>query len=74
MPANYRAKAYTSVNTNVSIVLFVIAVGIQILVTGGFMEGELVSRNIAEGDMNSLISGVVLFFTPIIVRLIHGGD
>ncbi|MFD1646674.1 hypothetical protein [Haloarchaeobius litoreus] len=74
MPADYRAKAYTSVNTNVSIVLFVFAVGIQILVTGGFVEGELITRNIAEGDVPSIGTAIVLLFLPVIWRRIRRDD
>ena len=66
MPADYRAKAFSSVNTNVTLVLFVIAVGIQLIMTGGLVEGEVISRNIAQETLNPLISGLILIILPVI--------
>lgn len=74
MPANYRAKALSSVNTNVTLVLFVIAVGIQLLVTGDYVQGEIVARNVADGRVTPVISAIVLFAIPLVYNRIRGED
>ncbi|WP_439028090.1 hypothetical protein [Haloarchaeobius sp. DT45] len=74
MPADYRAKALSSVNTNVTLVLFVIAVGIQLLVTSGYAQGEVVAQNLAEGMVSPYISAVVLFSIPLVSNRVRGGD
>ena len=68
MPADYRAKALSSVNTNITLVLFLIAVSIQLLITSSAIEGELVARNIADGAVNPFITTGVLLFTPILYK------
>lgn len=72
MPANYRATALSSVNTNVTLVLFVVAVGIQLLVTGDFIRGEVIARNIAEGVVSPAISALVLFVIPWVYSRVRG--
>ncbi|MFB1064164.1 hypothetical protein [Natrinema sp. H-ect4] len=74
MPANYRAKALSSVNTNVTLVLFVIAVGIQLLVTGDYVQGEIVARNVADGRVSPVISAIVLIALPMVYNRIRGED
>lgn len=74
MPANYRAKALSSVNTNVTLVLFVIAVGIQLLVTGDYVQGEIVARNVADGRVSPVISAIVLIAIPLVYNRIRGED
>lgn len=74
MPANYRAKALSSVNTNVTLVLFVIAVGIQLLVTGDFVQGELVARNVADGRVSPTVSAIALIAIPLVYNRIRGED
>lgn len=74
MPANYRAKALSSVNTNVTLVLFVIAVGIQLLITGEFVQGELVARNIADGRVSPAVSAILLIAIPLVYIWVRGKD
>jgi hypothetical protein len=74
MPANYRAKALSSANTNVTLVLFVIAVGIQLLVTGDFVQGEIAARNVADGRVSPVISAIVLVAIPLVYNRIRGED
>lgn len=74
MPADYRAKAQSSVNTNVTLVLFVIAVGIQLLVTGEFVQGELVARNVADGIVSPAVSAFVLTAIPLVYNRVRGED
>ena len=57
MPANYRAKALSSVNTNITIVLFAIALGIQLLTTTMIVEGEVITQNLADGMVSPWITG-----------------
>ncbi|WP_256544826.1 hypothetical protein [Halobellus inordinatus] len=64
MPANYRAKAFSSVNTNITLVLFLIAVSIQILISGGFVRGEVLANNIADGAVNPIVTAGILVFAP----------
>lgn len=67
MPADYRSKALSSVNTNVTLVLFVIAVGVQMLVTSSIVKGEVVSQNVANGVVNSAITAFMLLLTPFLL-------
>ncbi|MCD2204511.1 hypothetical protein [Halobacterium sp. KA-6] len=71
MPADYRARALTSVNTNITLVLFAIGVVFQVLVSGGHVQGEIVTRNVAGGRVNPIISGIVLLSLPIIYNRIR---
>jgi len=57
MPAKYKAKALSSVNTNITIVLFVIALGIQLLTTTTIVEGEVITQNLADGMVSPWITG-----------------
>ena len=66
MPADYRSTALSSVNTNVTLVLFVIAVSVQLLLASTVIEGELVGRNIVEGIVHPVVSGIVLVVLPVI--------
>ena len=72
MPADYRAKALSSVNTNITLVLFVIAVGVQLFVTSGYAQQEIISRNLATGVLNPAISMAVLLAIPLLVSRITG--
>lgn len=74
MPANYRATALSSVNTNITLVLFVIAVGIQLLVTGDYVQGEVVARNVADGNVSPAVSAIVLIAIPLVCNWVRGGD
>ncbi|MFC7230545.1 hypothetical protein ACFQMM_02595 [Saliphagus sp. GCM10025308] len=74
MPANYRTKALSSVNTNVTLVLFVIAIGIQLLMTGEFIQGEVVARNVADGRVSPAVSAIVLIAIPLVYNRIRGED
>jgi hypothetical protein len=74
MPADYRSKARSSANTNVSLVLFVIAVGIQLLVTTGYVQGEVIGWNVGEGVVSATVSAVALFITPVIYDRIRNRD
>lgn len=71
MPADYRAKAISSVNTNVTLVLFVIAVGIQILVNGGFVQGEVLAKNVADSMVNPFVSAGLLILLPVVYNWIR---
>lgn len=68
MPADYRTTALSSANTNVTLVLFVIAVGVQLLLASTIVEGELVARNIAAGVVDPVVSGVLLLLLPVAWR------
>jgi uncharacterized membrane protein len=61
MPANYRAKAIESVNTNITMVLFGIAFSIQFLVTSSLVTGDLITRNLADGLVNPYYTAVAFF-------------
>lgn len=74
MPADYRAKALSSVNTNVTLVLFVIAVVVQLLLTTEFVKGELIARNVADGVVNPIISAVGLIMLPLVYNWVRGED
>lgn len=52
MPADYRAKALSSVDANITLVLFMIAVFIQFLVTSSLVNGEVITRNLLDGVVN----------------------
>lgn len=73
MPANYRAKALSSVNTNVTLVLFVLAVGIQLIVTSEFVQGEIFVRNIADGRVSAQVSALLLIALPVIYNRVRKG-
>lgn len=67
MPADYRAKALSSVNTNVTVVLFAIAVGVQLLVTSSIIQAELVTQNVATSLVSPGVSALVLLTIPVIL-------
>jgi hypothetical protein len=73
MPANYRAKSLSSVNTNVTLVLFLIAVSIQLLVSGGVVQGEVLAKNIADGVVSPIVSVGLLILAPVIYNWIREG-
>lgn len=66
MPGDYRSTAYSSVNTNVTVVLFVIAVGVQVVLTSSLAPNELLVQNIADGSWHPVLSAGVLFLLPLI--------
>lgn len=66
MPANYRAKALESVNTNITMVLFAIAFIIQFLVTSSLVTGDLITRNLADGLVNPYYTAVAFLVLPLI--------
>lgn len=72
MPADYRAKAFSSVNTNITLVLFVIGAGVQLLVTGGIVQGEIVARNVADGRVTPVVSGIVLLSLSVVYDRVRG--
>jgi len=72
MPANYRAKALSSVNTNVTLVLFVIAVGVQLLITSSIIGDEVVFQNVADGVVHPAVSAIVLAAVPALYHRIRG--
>ena len=72
MPAHYRAKALSSVNTNITLVLFVLAVGVQLVVTSSLVEGELLTANVADGILDPWVSAFVLAVLPIVLAFIRG--
>lgn len=74
MPADYRAKAFSSVNTNVTLILFLIAVSIQVLVSGGFVQGEVLARNVADGVVNPIVSAGFLIFAPVIYNRVRQSE
>jgi hypothetical protein len=74
MPADYRAQAFRSVNTNVTLALFVIAVGVQLLVTSSIVQGELIARNVADGMWHPAISVLVLTPIPVVLNRIRGSN
>jgi len=65
MPANYRAKALSSVNTNITLVLFVIAVAVQLFITSSIIVGEVISQNVADGVVPPVASAIVLLLIPV---------
>lgn len=72
MPADYRAKALSSVNTNITLVLFLIAVGVQLLISSGFVQGEVLMTNVADGVVNPTVSVGFLLLIPIVYDKIRG--
>jgi hypothetical protein len=72
MPADYRARALSSVNTNITLVLFLIAVSIQLLVSSGFVQGEVLMTNVADGVVNPTVSVSFLLLIPIVYNKIRG--
>jgi len=75
MPANYRAKALSSVNTNITILLFVIALGIQLVTTTTIIEGELITQNLADGMVSPWATGgAVAVLSAMYVKFRHGDD
>lgn len=65
MPAHYRAKALSTVNTNVTLVLFVIIVGVQVLVTSSLVQGELLTENVAVGRLHPSVPAFLLVAMPL---------
>ena len=75
MPANYRAKAFSSVNTNITILLFVIALGIQLLTTTTVVEGEVITQNLADGMVSPWVTGsAVAVLFALYVNFEHGDN
>lgn len=72
MPGDYRATAHSSVNTNVTLVLFVIAVGVQLVLTSSLGPDEVLARNIADGLWHPALSAGALFLMPLILSRIWG--
>lgn len=72
MPADYRAKAHSSVNTNVTLVLFVIAVGIQLLVTSSVIQGEIITQNVAVELLPPAVSALGLSSVPFLLYRLRG--
>lgn len=70
MPADYRATAHSSANTNVTLVLFVFAVGIQLLVTSSIVQGEILTHNVADGTFPFAASALLLLHVPVVVNQI----
>jgi len=62
MPADYRAKALSSVNANITLALFIIAVSIQFLVTSSLVDGEVITRNLLDGVVNPYFTAGGLVF------------
>ncbi|OAQ54844.1 hypothetical protein HTG_04555 [Natrinema mahii] len=71
MPADYKTKALSSVTTNASLLRFSIVLGIQLLVVGSFIQGELLTANVADGMVYPGISAFILFITPIALLLLR---
>lgn len=72
VPADYRAKASSSVNTNVTLVLFLMAVSVQILVTSSIVQGELIAQNVAGGMWHPAISATGLVLSRVLYYRIRG--
>jgi len=66
IPADYRAKALSSVNANITLALFIIAVSIQFLVTSSLVEGEVITRNLLDGVVNPYFTAGGLVFLLLI--------
>lgn len=71
MPANYRAKALESANTNITMVLFAIAFIIQFLATSSLVTGDLITRNPADDLVKPYYTAVAFFVLPVIYYKIH---
>jgi len=74
MPADYRATAHSSANTNVTLVLFVLALGVQLLITSSIVQGEIIARNIAEGTLPVAVSVLVLVSIPLVKDRLRRND
>jgi hypothetical protein len=74
MPANYRAKALESVNTNIAMVLFGIAFSIQIMVTSSLVTSELIAQNLADGIVNPYYTAVAFMMFPVLYYKARGGE
>lgn len=68
MPANYRAKAITAANTNVTLILFMIAVGVQLAVPTSVVGNEVLAKNISQGEVSPIVSGLGLLAVPFVVE------
>jgi hypothetical protein len=71
MPADYREKARSSANTSVSIVLFTIVVGVQLLVTSSVIQGEIFPQNTLRATVSPIVSAVVLFSIPLLTSFVQ---
>lgn len=68
MPANYRAKAIESVNTNITMLLFGIAFTIQIITISSIVTDDLITRNLAAGTVNPFYTFAILV---LLARLVY---
>ena len=71
MPANYREKARSSANTSVSVVLFTIVVGVQLLITSSIIRGEVFPQNILQATVSPVVSATVLFSIPLLTSFVQ---
>ena len=64
IPADYGAKALSSVKTNVTLVLFIVAVSIQLLVSSSLVGSEVITHNLLDGMVNPYLTagGIGLFY------------
>jgi len=71
MPADYREKARSSANTSVSVVLFTIVVGVQLLVTSSVIRGEVFPQNILQATVSPVVSATILFSLPLLSNFVQ---
>jgi hypothetical protein len=71
MPADYRAKARSSANTSVSVVLFTIVVSVQLLVTSSAIRGEILTQNTLQATVPPIVSAVGLFCIPLLISFVQ---
>lgn len=60
MPVEYRHRAVAAANTTVTIVLFAVAIVVQVLVTTSVIQGEILTQNIADGFIHPSVSALML--------------
>lgn len=68
MPADYRVKAFSAANTNVTLVLFMIAVGVQLAVATSIVGNEVLTNNIGQGEVSPIVSSLGLLAIPFVVE------
>lgn len=74
MPADYRTTAHSSATTNVTMILFLVALSVQMLVTGSVIQGEILTQNVASGTIPFYLSALVLAGVPFVLSYLRESD
>lgn len=74
MPADYRTTAYSSVNTNITLVPFIVAVIVQLLVTSSVIQGEVLMQNLWDGVVPPVATALSLPLIPVLYQRVRSQD